>query len=222
MPAWQIAGVPEPAPLTSAFTISLGPAEEMGRSARTHADLPLLKLKLTGEGDLDRVGAVREGAPNARLIVDANEAWNPRQYAQLVPELARLGVELIEQPFPADRDSALADLPHDVPVCADESCHTSADLPGLAGRYDAVNIKLDKTGGLTEALRLLATAASEGFQVMVGCMVGTSLGVAPATLLGHAARWVDLDPPLLLADDRVPGVRYEGATIVEVPRELWG
>jgi L-alanine-DL-glutamate epimerase-like enolase superfamily enzyme len=194
----------------------------MGRAAHEQANRPLLKLKLTGEDDLSRVRAVRDAAPESRLIVDANEAWTPEGFAEMSPTLAALGVELIEQPLPADRDEPLAELPHPVRVAADESCHTSADVPALAGRYDVVNIKLDKTGGLTEALRVVEIARDVGLGIMVGCMVGTSLGVAPATLLGPVARYVDLDAPLLLARDRTEGLRFEGSTLFPAERELWG
>jgi L-alanine-DL-glutamate epimerase-like enolase superfamily enzyme len=221
-PVWWLAGLETPMPLTTAYTISLDEPEAMGRAAHEQANRPLLKLKLTGEDDLARVRAVRDAAPESRLIVDANEAWTPDVFAEMSPTLAALGVELIEQPLPADRDESLAELPHPVPVAADESCHTSADVPALAGRYDVVNIKLDKTGGLTEALRMAEIARDVGLGIMVGCMVGTSLGVAPATLLGPVARYVDLDAPLLLARDRTEGLRFEGSTLLPAERELWG
>jgi L-alanine-DL-glutamate epimerase-like enolase superfamily enzyme len=221
-PAWRLAGLGTPAPVTTAYTISLDAPEVMSEAARAEAHRPLLKLKLTGDDDLARVRAVREAAPEARLIVDANEAWTPAVFRGLVPTLATLGVELIEQPFPAGKDDALVELEHPVPVAADESCHTSADVPNLAGRYDVVNIKLDKTGGLTEALRVVAAGREAGLDIMLGCMVGTSLGVAPATLLGPVARYVDLDAPLLLAQDRPNGLRYEGSTVYPAARELWG
>jgi L-alanine-DL-glutamate epimerase-like enolase superfamily enzyme len=221
-PVWQLAGLDTPMPLTTAYTISLDEPEAMGRSAQEQANRPLLKLKLTGADDLARVRAVRHAAPESRLIVDANEAWTPEVFAEMSPTLAALGVELIEQPLPSDRDEPLAELPHPVPIAADESCHTSADVPALAGRYDVVNIKLDKTGGLTEALRVVDVARDVGLAIMIGCMVGTSLGVAPATLLGPVARYVDLDAPLLLARDRTEGLRFEGSTLFPAERELWG
>jgi L-alanine-DL-glutamate epimerase-like enolase superfamily enzyme len=221
-PVWQLAGLDTPMPLTTAYTISLDEPEAMGRSAQEQANRPLLKLKLTGADDLARVRAVRDAAPESRLIVDANEAWTPEVFAEMSPTLAALGVELIEQPLPSDRDEPLAELPHPVPIAADESCHTSADVPALAGRYDVVNIKLDKTGGLTEALRVVEVARDVGLAIMIGCMVGTSLGVAPATLLGPVARYVDLDAPLLLARDRTEGLRFEGSTLFPAERELWG
>jgi L-alanine-DL-glutamate epimerase-like enolase superfamily enzyme len=194
----------------------------MGAAARAAADRPLLKLKLSGPGDLDRVRAVREGAPGARLIVDANEAWTPAIFAELAPALRDLAVELIEQPLPAGADDELANLSHPVPVCADESCHDRASLAGLAKKYDAVNIKLDKTGGLTEALALAAAAKEAGLAIMVGCMVATSLSMAPAILVGQDARWVDLDGPLLLAKDRVPGLDYRGSLVAPPSAALWG
>lgn len=219
---WDLAGLPRPRPLTTAYTLSLDQPAAMGTAARAEAHRPLLKLKLTGEGDLDRVRAVRVAAPTARLIADANEAWSPSQFAALVGPLAELGVELIEQPFPADRDDALLDMERPLPVAADEACHTSDDVPRLVGRYDVVNLKLDKTGGLTEGLRLAAAARDAGLALMVGCMVGTSLGVAPAILPAQGARYVDLDAPLLLARDRPEGLRYEGSTLYPPERELWG
>ena len=221
-PAWRLSGLDEPTPVTTAYTISLDEPKVMGESARAEAHRPLLKLKLTGDGDLARVRAVREAAPDARLIADANEAWTPDVFREIAPALAALGVELIEQPFPAGHDEALAELEHPVPIAADESCHRSTDVPGLVGRYDVVNVKLDKTGGLTEALRVVAAAREAGLDIMVGCMVGTSLGVAPATLLAPLARYVDLDAPLLLARDRPNGLEYEGSTVYPAERELWG
>ncbi|HWK46549.1 MAG TPA: N-acetyl-D-Glu racemase DgcA [Stellaceae bacterium] len=220
--AWQIAGLPAPHPLVTAFTLSLGSAEDMGREAAENAERPLLKLKLSGEGDLERVAAVRGNAPNARLIVDANEAWTPRLFAEFSPALADLGVELIEQPLPAGADEALADLPHPVPVCADESCHGLDTLDGLETRYEAINIKLDKTGGLTEALALAEAARERGLKIMVGCMIGSSLAMAPAILVAQGAEWVDLDAPLLLARDRQPGLRYDGSIVYPANVTLWG
>lgn len=209
-------------PLTTAYTLSLDTPERMGAAAAAQRDRPLLKLKLAGEGDLDRVRAVRRNAPASRLIVDANEAWTAAELAAFAPALADLGVELIEQPLAAGRDAELADMPRPVPVCADESCHTLADLDRLVGKYDAVNIKLDKTGGLTEALALAEAARARGFKIMVGCMVGTSLSMAPAVLVAQQAEFVDLDAPLLLAADRHPGLRYEGSTLYPPEPALWG
>jgi L-alanine-DL-glutamate epimerase-like enolase superfamily enzyme len=183
----------------------------------------ILKLKLGGDDrDLARVVSVRAAAPNARLMIDANESWSVEHYRRIVQALKELGIELIEQPFPADADELLETVDHPVPVCADESCHTTADLPRLTNRYDAVNVKLDKTGGLTEALRLCELARDSGFKLLIGCMVCTSLGIAPARLLATAADWIDLDGPLLLARDRDHPVPYEHGKIGIPPRELWG
>jgi L-alanine-DL-glutamate epimerase-like enolase superfamily enzyme len=220
--AWQLAGLTPPQPATTAYTLSLGSVESMAAAARTNAARPLLKLKLSGPGDLERVRAVHENAPRARLIVDANEAWTPEIYAALAPQLAPLGVELIEQPLPAGADGPLAGLQRPVPVCADESCHDTASLAHIAGKYDAVNIKLDKTGGLTEALRLAAAAKAAGLGIMVGCMVATSLAMAPALLLAADARWLDLDGPLLLARDREHGLVFEGSRVRPATPALWG
>ncbi|HZF34278.1 MAG TPA: enolase C-terminal domain-like protein, partial [Candidatus Angelobacter sp.] len=205
-----------------AYTLSLDTTGNMAAAARANAARPLLKLKLSGPGDLDRVRAVHENAPRARLIVDANEAWTPEIYTALAPQLAALGVELIEQPLPAGADGPLAGLVRPVPVCADESCHDTASLAHIVGKYDAVNIKLDKTGGLTEALRLTAAAKAAGLGIMVGCMVATSLAMAPALLLAADARWVDLDGPLLLARDREHGLAYRGSSVQPAAPELWG
>ncbi|MGD9868951.1 MAG: enolase C-terminal domain-like protein, partial [Hyphomicrobiales bacterium] len=175
-----------------------------------------------GAGDLERVEAVRAAAPASRLIVDANEGWSVEDYEFLAPRLADLGVDLIEQPFPAGEDAVLSRLDRPVPVCADESCHDADTLHALKGLYDAVNIKLDKTGGLTGALALRGEAGKLGFSVMVGCMVATSLAMAPAMLVAQGADWVDLDGPLLLARDRDAGLRYDGSTVHPPEAELWG
>jgi L-alanine-DL-glutamate epimerase-like enolase superfamily enzyme len=221
-PVWQLAGLAEPRPVLTAFTLSAAAPAAMQAAARRNADRPLLKIKLTGPGDLDRVRAVRAGAPAARLIVDANEAWSPVDYDTLAPKLAALGVELIEQPLPQRDDAALAGRPRPVLLCADESCRDRASLAGLAGRYDLVNIKLDKTGGLTEAFATAAAARAAGFGVMVGCMVGTSLAMAPALLVAQDAVVADLDGPLLLAADRDPPLPVDGSMIGPIPRGLWG
>ena len=221
-PAWALAGLAAPRPCITAVTLSLDTPENMGRAAAQHAALPLLKLKVTGEGDLDRIRAVRENAPEARLIVDANEGWAPSMLDELLPALAALGVEMMEQPLPAGDDATLEGRRFALTLCADESCHTRADLPRLAGRYPMVNIKLDKTGGLTEALALAAEARAMGFRIMVGSMVGTSLAMAPAALLAGFADYVDLDGPLLLARDRSPGISYDGATMAPPEPALWG
>lgn len=221
-PAWQLAGIPEPKPLVTCFTLSLGTPDSMHAKAREAADRPLLKVKLGGDGDLERMAAVREGAPKARLVADANEAWTLAMLERLPPELAKLGVEMIEQPLKAGEDDWPTDTPRPVPLCADESCHGIDHLDRLAGRYDLVNVKLDKTGGLTAALDLVRAARDKGFGVMLGCMVGTSLGMAPAFLAAQLARYVDLDGPLILSRDRVPGIRFEGSLMHPPPRELWG
>jgi L-Ala-D/L-Glu epimerase len=219
---WQLARQAKPGDVVTAYTLSLDTPERMGEAAKANAARPLLKLKLTGPADLDRVRAVHANAPKARLIVDANEAWTPEIYSDLAPQLKPLGVELIEQPFHADRDEALGDLARPVPVCADESCHDRASLKRIAGRYDAVNIKLDKTGGLTEALALKAEARAAGYHLMIGCMLGTSLAMAPAMLLAEGAAFVDLDAPLLLAKDRTPGLQITGSVIAPAEPALWG
>ncbi len=220
--AWEILGLPAPVPATTAYTLSLGTPESMGEAARKAAARPLLKVKLGGDGDPERIAAVREGAPDSRLIVDANEAWRPSNVEANLAACLAAGVALIEQPLPAGEDALLADIPHPVPVCADESLHDRAGLDALAGRYDAINIKLDKTGGLTEAVMLANEARARGLTVMVGCMLGTSLGMAPATLLTGGAAFIDLDGPLLLARDREPPLRYEGSTIFPPDPDLWG
>ncbi|MEE9210981.1 MAG: N-acetyl-D-Glu racemase DgcA [Kiloniellales bacterium] len=221
-PVWALLGLSAPAPVTTALTLSLDTPEAMGRAAAENAARPLLKLKLSGPDDLARVEAVRENAPAARLIVDANEGWSLDDYVELAPKLAGLGVDLIEQPLPAGKDAALAGMRRPVPVCADESCHDSASLAGLAGRYDAVNIKLDKTGGLTEALELKDAAGAQGYEIMVGCMLATSLAMAPATLVAQGARFVDLDGPLLLDRDRAEGLNYEDSLLHPPEPALWG
>lgn len=221
-PVSRLAKIEPPHALTTAYTLSLDTPEAMGRAAAEQAQRPLLKLKLTGEGDVERVTAVRYAAPGSRLIVDANEGWSVDHFLRYAPALAELGVALIEQPLPVDQDDALAGIPHAIPVCADESCHTSADLDHLMGKYEFVNIKLDKSGGLTEALALAGAARARGFRIMVGCMVGTSLAMAPAVFLAQDAEFVDLDAPLLLARDRQPGLRYDGSVVFPPKSTLWG
>jgi L-alanine-DL-glutamate epimerase-like enolase superfamily enzyme len=209
-------------PVFTAYTISLDtPAAMAARAAEVAATMPLLKLKLAGPGDAERLRRVRAACPSARLIADANEAWTAAMLPDLMRVAAETGVELIEQPLPADADAALPKF-RPVPVCADEALHTRADLEHMRGRYDALNIKLDKTGGLSEALLLAEQARALGFRIMVGCMVATSLAMAPALLLAQCADWVDLDGPLLLARDRHPGLHYDGARVDPPPRELWG
>ncbi|UAY93346.1 L-Ala-D/L-Glu epimerase [Pectobacterium polaris] len=219
---WQRLDLPSPTALETAYTLSLDTPDRMRHAAMHHASRPLLKLKLADADDLARVAAVREGAPSARLIVDANEGWDAERYLTLVPELAALGVTMIEQPFPAGKDDVLADLPRPIPVCADESCHDSQSLTALVGRYDMINIKLDKTGGLTEALRLRKYAQAQGLKIMVGCMVSTSLSMAPAFVVAQGAAVVDLDGPLLLQRDRTNGLHYNGSEILPPNALLWG
>ena len=222
--AADLAGVtlPGSAPLTC-YTLSLGTPEAMAAAARAAADKPLLKLKLGGAGDADRVRAVRAARPDARLVADANEAWRPEDLAPLLAVARDCGVECVEQPLPAGQDAVLSLRPPGVAICADESLHTLADLDRIAGLYDAVNVKLDKAGGLTAALGLARAAKARGLGLMVGCMLSTSLAMAPATLLAGLADWLDLDGPLLLARDRVPPLAYrDGRILLPAPRALWG
>ena len=221
--AWELASLPVTQAVQTSFTISLDRPAAMATAARANASAPILKLKLGGDDvDLARVEAVREAAPAARLLIDANESWSPKHYGKVAPLLGQFGVELIEQPFPANADDVLETLDHPIPVCADESCHTSADLPRLTNRYEVLNVKLDKTGGLTEALSLTKHAREADFKLLIGCMVCTSLGIAPARLLASAADYVDLDGPLLLAADRDHGISFQAGTIGLPSRELWG
>lgn len=219
---WELAGLDAPGPEITAYTLSLDTPEKMKAQAADNAFRPLLKIKLGTAKDMARLEAVRAGAPNSRIIVDANEGWSPEVYADLAPHLVRLGVELVEQPLPAGEDDALIGMERPVPVCADESCHDRESLPGLKGKYDVVNIKLDKTGGLTEALALRDAALAEGFQVMVGCMVGSSLAMAPATLVAQGATVTDLDGPLLLAEDRDEPLTFDDAGVHPPTPGLWG
>jgi len=219
---YELAGLGAPGPLTTAHTISLGSAAAMAAAAERAAWRPLLKVKLGGDDDAPRIAAVRRAAPRAQLIVDANEGWNPDNFEANLAACADAGVTLIEQPLPKGSDEPLARIKRPIPVCADESVHDSASLDALAGKYDAVNVKLDKAGGLTEALALAAEAERHGFAVMVGCMVATSLAMAPAILVAQCARWVDLDGPLLLASDRADGLRYEGSLVYPPDPVLWG
>jgi len=219
---WELAGLPAPAPVITAYTLSLDTPAKMEQQAAKHAARPLLKIKLGGEDDMARLEAVRKGAPDTRIIVDANEGWTPALYTELAPALLRLGVEVVEQPLPAGADDMLSEIERPLPVCADESCHDRASLPALKGKYDMANIKLDKTGGLTEALALKDAAVKEGYALMVGCMVGTSLAMAPATLLAQGTQIVDLDGPLLLARDRTAPLRYDEHGVYPPTAELWG
>ncbi len=219
---WHLAGLAEPGPVITAFTLSLGTPEAMRAAAARHAHRPLLKIKLGGEGDMARLEAVRAGAPSTRIIVDANEGWTAEVYSELAPHLLRLGVALVEQPLPSGNDDLLAEIERPLPVCADESCHDRTSLPDLRGKYDMINIKLDKTGGLTEALALRDEARAAGFGLMVGCMVGTSLAIAPAVLVAQGAAIVDLDGPLLLAEDRDVPLEYDAEGVHPPRSELWG
>jgi L-alanine-DL-glutamate epimerase-like enolase superfamily enzyme len=220
--AWTLAGRSQPGPVTTAFTLSLDTPDAMAEAARKAAGRPLLKLKIGGAHDLDRVEAVRLAAPATRLIVDANEALSFGDLTRLAPAFARLGVELLEQPLPAGEDAALEGYASPLPLCADESLHTRAELAACARRYGVINVKLDKTGGLTEALALTEAARGLGLEVMVGCMVATSLAIAPALILAGDARVADLDGPLLLTRDREPGLRIEGSVIAAPGVDLWG
>jgi L-alanine-DL-glutamate epimerase-like enolase superfamily enzyme len=220
--AADLAGLGPLRPVLTAFTLSLADPETMAARARETSTYPLLKLKLGGDGDKERLAAVREAAPRARLIADANEAWQPHETESLLAIAAELGVELIEQPLPAGNDALLAEIAHPVPICADESVHDCASLEALADRYDAVNIKLDKTGGLTEALLVAERARDLGLRIMVGSMVATSLAMAPALVVAQDADWVDLDGPLLLAADRENGLAYNGGMVFPPAPELWG
>jgi L-alanine-DL-glutamate epimerase-like enolase superfamily enzyme len=222
IPVWERAGLAPLKPEITAYTLSLDTPEKMQAQAAEHAFRPLLKIKLGTPDDMPRLEAVRAGAPNSTIIVDANEGWSAEVYADLAPHLVRLGVALVEQPLPAGEDDALLGMDRPVPVCADESCHDRASLAGLKGKYDVVNIKLDKTGGLTEALALRDAALAEGYDVMVGCMVGSSLAMAPAMLVAQGAKIVDLDGPLLLAEDRAAALTFDKAGVHPPSRELWG
>ena len=219
---WELAGLAAPAPEVTAYTLSLDTPEAMQAQAAKNAYRPLLKIKLGTPDDMPRLEAVRAGAPDARIIVDANEGWSAEVYADLAPHLLRLGVALVEQPLPAGEDEALLGIDRPVPLCADESCHDRTSLPKLKGKYDMVNIKLDKTGGLTEALALRDAARAEGYEVMVGCMVGSSLAMAPAVLVAQGAAITDLDGPLLLAEDRDAPLTFDAAGVHPSAPELWG
>jgi len=221
-PAWHHVSTVPPRPLETAYTLSLGTPEAMAAQARDNAGRPLLKVKIGGDNDVARIRAVTAAAPGSRLILDANEGWTEDNVEENMAIAAELGVALIEQPLPAGKDAILASIRHAVPICADESVHVADDLDSLLGLYDAVNIKLDKSGGLTAALLLRDRAQQLGFSIMVGCMVGTSLAMAPAVLLAQDAEFVDLDGPLLLARDRSPGLVYEGSLVSPPQPALWG
>ena len=219
---WHLAGLPEPRPVPVAFTLSLDTPDAMRAQAAENAHRPILKIKLGTPDDMPRLEAVREGAPRATLIIDANEGWTPEVYTDLAPHLLRLGVAMVEQPLPAGADDMLAEIARPLPVCADESAHDTASLAALKGKYDLVNLKLDKTGGLTAALAARTEAARLGLGLMVGCMVGSSLAMAPATLVAQGARYCDLDGPLLLSQDRANPLTYSDAGVHPPEPALWG
>lgn len=219
---WMLAGIAAPVPVLTAYTLSLDTPGKMRADAAANARQPLLKIKLGTPDDMARLEAVRAGAPRSRIIVDANEGWSAEVYADLAPHLVRLGVEMVEQPLPAGQDGMLGEIARPVPVCADESCHDRASLAALAGKYDLVNIKLDKAGGLTEAFALRDAARAQGFGLMVGCMVGTSLAMAPAVLAAQGVEIADLDGPLILAQDRAHPLRYDDRGVHPSEPELWG
>jgi L-Ala-D/L-Glu epimerase len=221
-PVQELAALPLPRPLVTAYTISLGTPQAMATAAEKAATRSLLKVKLGQPGDPERIRAVRAAAPRAELIVDANEGWTADNLGENLAACAAAGVTLVEQPLPAEADAILAEIPRVIPVCADESVHDRASLKRLAGKYDAINLKLDKTGGLTEAIALAAEAARMGLELMVGCMISTSLAIAPAMLVAQTARVVDLDGALLLAQDRPDGLRYEGSLVHPATPALWG
>ena len=221
-PVWQLAGLPAPKPVITAYTLSLNTPDIMREQAAMHAHRPILKIKLGTPDDMPRLEAVRQGAPKSTLIIDANEGWSPELYTDLAPHLIRLGVALVEQPLPAGADGMLAEIARPLPVCADESAHDAAGLTDLVGKYDMVNLKLDKTGGLTQGLIARATARRLGLGLMVGCMVGSSLAMAPAVLLAQGAAFTDLDGPLLLAEDRVNPLHYDDAGVHPATANLWG
>ncbi len=219
---WDLLGLPELRPEITAYTLSLDTPEAMQRQAAQNAYRPLLKIKLGTPDDMPRLEAVRRGAPDVPIIIDANEGWTAEVYADLAPHLIGLGVQMVEQPLPAGQDDMLAEIARPLPVCADESCHDRASLPALKGKYDMVNIKLDKTGGLTEALALKRQALAEGYGVMVGCMVGSSLAMAPATILAQGVAYTDLDGPLLLAEDRDQPLQFDQDGVHPPSAALWG
>lgn len=220
--AWVLAGTTPPSPVSCAYTLSLDSVDNMARAARRHRDKPLLKIKLNADQPLACIKAIREQAPDPQLIIDANESWNTEILADMLQPLQKLGVSLLEQPLPAGDDAVLAELPHTVPIAADESCHCCADLSKIIERYDVINIKLDKTGGLTEALRLRELALTSRLGIMVGCMVATSLSMAPALLLTPGADFVDLDGPLLLGTDCEHGLDFKNQLIGPPNQALWG
>lgn len=221
-PVWQLAGLSPPKPTVTAYTLSLDTPDAMATAAHDAHDRQLLKLKLGKDGDAERLRAIRAAAPSARLIIDANEGWQPQDLPSLFAVCEETGIELIEQPLPAGNDEALRTIPHPVTVCADESAHDRAGIAELIGKYDAINIKLDKTGGLTEMLATVEAAHEAGLGIMIGCMLATSLAMAPAMIAAGKADFVDLDGPLLLASDRNPGITFNGSIMLPPPASLWG
>lgn len=220
--AWTLAGIESVRPLLTAYTLSVDSPEAMAKAAAAVPSYSLLKLKLSGQDDIERVSAVRKARRDVEIIVDANQSWSERHLQDLIPILAQLGVKLIEQPLPANRDDPLSGFTSSIPICADESCQTTESLPSLIGKYQYINIKLDKTGGLTEALRLARAARAAGFNLMVGCMAGSSLGMAPAFVIGQLCSVIDLDGPLLAASDVPNPIHYEGSRMHVPPASLWG
>ena len=220
--AWTLAGIESVKPLLTAYTLSVDSPEAMGKAAAAVPNYSLLKLKLSGQDDIERVSAVRRARPDVEIIVDANQSWSERHLHEFIPRLAQLGVKLIEQPLPAGDDTVLKGFVSSIPLCADESCQTTESLPSLIGKYQYVNIKLDKTGGVTEALRLAHAAQAENFKLMVGCMAGSSLGMAPAFVIGQFCSVIDLDGPLLAASDVPNPIRYDGSRMHVPPLSLWG
>ena len=212
----------KPEIVTTVYSLGLDSPKNMGELAKKNSKRPILKIKLTGDGDLDRINLIKENAPDSRLVVDANEGWDIGHYNHFVPEFFKLGVEMIEQPFPVNNDNILKELNHPIPICADESCHDREDLSDLIGLYEYINIKLDKTGGLTEAINLQHEAESKGFKTMVGCMSCTSLGIAPAFFIAQRATFVDLDAPLYLYNDRKYPIKYDLSYVYPPSRKLWG
>ncbi len=221
-PVWEIAKIAKPKAEITAFTLSLEEPKTMREEAQVNSHRPILKIKLGGQEDLACLEAVKSGAPNSKIIVDANEAWDPTTFSNFLPHLKRLGVKMIEQPFAAGDDNMLKKIDRTIPICADESCHDRSSLESLEGKYDYVNIKLDKTGGLTEALKLRDAALKQGYKIMVGCMLGSSLGMAPAVLVSQNAPFVDLDGPLLLKKDRAYPLKYDDKGVHPPSSSLWG
>ena len=213
---WEIANLPKPKMVKTAYTISINEPHIMEQEALEKKDIyPIFKIKLAGDGkDKDRMCAVRKSAPINKMVVDANESWNKDIYKECIDMCQDLGISMIEQPFISYKDNKLQDLDKPITVCADESCHTCQDLDGLIGKYDMVNIKLDKTGGLTEAIKLVKKAKELNFQIMVGCMISTSLGILPAYYISQLVNFIDIDSPLFLAKDR-NFLHYDGANVSE-------